>query len=254
MARRAARRRRASSGPAITGSLYQVPLCCAEVSECGAGRPQPLPRLGQRDGSEQHGQCGPGSSEPQAWRGPRCQPREAPPEVADQGMAPAERARRGRRLEAPHRSHPPLEKLMITFQPIVQVLGAPVLGRRPEGAQRRQIAFRLVARDAGGRHGGRGDGPAEEGASGCSVTMVAQIQDLRSGRRAERGRRRHDQQPGILGLLTPPGHRREARSWRCASIVRRSGSRAKSQRPCRRCTCQRRWGTTRHGSAWSRCT
>jgi hypothetical protein len=50
-----------------------------------------------------------------------------------------------------------------------------VLGRRQEGAQRRRIAFRLVARDAGGHHGGRGDGTVEEGASGCGVAMVAQV-------------------------------------------------------------------------------
>src|SRR5687767_7120948 len=90
-------------------------------------------------------------------------------------MASAERARRGCRLEAPHRPHPSLEKLVVAFESIVQVLGAPVFGRGQQGAQRRRVAFGLVARNAGGGYVGRGDGAVEEGVSGCCVAMVAQV-------------------------------------------------------------------------------
>ena len=64
---------------------------------------------------------------------------------------------------------------MVPLEPVVQVLGRPVLGLGQDGAQRRRVALGLVARDAGGRHTGRGDGALEEGPRGRRVAVIAQV-------------------------------------------------------------------------------
>jgi hypothetical protein len=126
-------------------------------------------------GLEGGGEGRPGRHQPQARRHLCSERRESIPQIPDQRMPMTEIACATHRFEPAHRPYPPLQMLLIPFQPVVQVFRRAMLHVGQGSAQGRRVAFGLITRHPRRGHGAGVDGYLEKRLGCGRVAPVAKV-------------------------------------------------------------------------------